>query len=281
MLSAADIISGPEVVKDWSYTSEKMAGDGWVLVGDAACFVDPLFSSGVHLAMMSGVMAAAYVHAAQQDRSIREPAARVYEDLYRTEYNHFRELARLFYASNRTMESYFWEARRVLGSKDDEESRRSFIRAVAGQPPRGYERAVLDRGDLPAGLRQSIHEVESARRTRGKGFDRASALDAVPVPAEGICLKRKPVFADGEFQWSIVLVSPQRPHGVPVSELVAALLSRIDGRHTTRQLINRLTEGVTSADQKRSASDAILHSLRILHADGAVETQDMSNSASS
>ena len=43
MLSAAKVISGPDVVKDWSYTSEKMAGNGWVLVGDAACFVDPLF----------------------------------------------------------------------------------------------------------------------------------------------------------------------------------------------------------------------------------------------
>ena len=158
-----------------------------------------------------------------------------------------------------------------MGQKDDEESRQSFIRAVAGQPPRGYERAVLDRGDLPAGLRQSILEVESARQARGKGFDQASALDAIPVPAEGICLKRKPIFADGEFQWSIVLISPQRPHGVPVSDLVAALLSRIDGSHTTRQLIDRLTEGVTSADHKRAASDAILHSLRILYTDGAVD----------
>ena len=278
MLSAAEIVSGPTVVKDWSYTSENMAGDGWVLVGDAACFVDPLFSSGVHLAMMSAVMAAAYVHAAQSDSTIREPAAKVYEELYRTEYSHFRELARLFYASNRTMESYFWEARRILGSGDDEESRRSFIRAVAGQPPRGYERAVLDRGDLPAGLRRSIHEVESARRTRGGAFDPASALDAVPVPADGVRLERRPVFVDGQFQWSIVLVSPQRPHGVPVSELVAALLSRIDGHHTTRQLIDRLTEGVASSDQRRAASNAILHSLRILFADGAVEIQAMSNS---
>ena len=176
------------------------------------------------------------------------------------------------------MESYFWEARRILGSGDDEESRQSFIRAVAGQPPRGYERAVLDRGDLPTGLRQSIHEVESTRRTRGGAFDPASALDAIPVPAEGICLKRRPVFADGEFQWSIVLVSPQRPQGVPVSDLVAALLSRIDGHHTTRQLIDRLTEGVASADHKRAASDAILDSLRILFIDGAVEIQTMSNS---
>ena len=271
MLSAAEIISGPEVVKDWSYTSQRMAGDGWVLVGDAACFIDPLFSSGVHLAMMSGVMAAAYVHAAQSDSTIREPAARVYEGLYRTEYSHFRELARLFYASNRTMESYFWEARRILASADDEESRLSFIRAVAGQSPRGYERAVLDRGDLPTGLRQSIHEVESTRRTRADGFDPASALDAVPVATEGVRLDRKPVFADGEFQWSIVLISPQRPNGVPISDLVAALLSRIDGRLTTRQLIARLTEGVTSPDHKQAASDAILHSLYVLHTEGAVE----------
>ena len=278
MLSIADIISGPDVVKDWSYTSQRMAGDGWVLVGDAACFVDPLFSSGVHLAMMSGVMAAAYIHAAHSDSAIREPAARVYEELYRTEYSHFRELARLFYASNRTMESYFWEARRILASGDDEESRQSFIRAVAGQPPRGYERAVLDKGDLPAGLRQSIHEVESARRTRGEGFDPASALDMVPVPADGVRLERKPTLAAGEFQWSIVLVSPQRPHGVPVSDLVAALLSRVDGRHTTRQLIDRLTEGVTSTTQKQAASDAILHSLRILHTDGAVEIHALPNS---
>ena len=62
---------------------------------------------------------------------------------------------------------------------------------------------------------------------------------------------------------------------------MAALVSHIDGSHTTRQLIDRLTEGVTSTTQKRAASDAILHSLRILYADGAVETQDMSNSASS
>ena len=178
MLSAAETVSGPVVVKDWSYTSDRMAGDGWVLVGDAACFVDPLFSSGVHLAMMSGVMAAAYVHAAQSDSTIRDPAARVYEELYRTEYSHFRELARLFYASNRTMESYFWEARRILGSGDDEESRRSFIRAVAGQPPRGYERAVSgqrrpSRRPATVDPRRGVRTTSKGRRVRsGVGYGR-------------------------------------------------------------------------------------------------------------
>ena len=155
MLSDARMISAPKVIKDWSYTSDRMIGDGWILVGDAACFIDPLFSSGVHLAMMSAVMAAAYIRAVSADPSMRQPAARLYQQLYRKEYGHFRELARLFYASNRTVESYFWEARRIIGD-DDRESRRSFIRAVAGQAPRGYERAVLDRGHLPPDLTDAI-----------------------------------------------------------------------------------------------------------------------------
>ena len=35
-----------------------MAGDGWVLVGDAFGFLDPLYSSGVLLALKSGELAA-------------------------------------------------------------------------------------------------------------------------------------------------------------------------------------------------------------------------------
>jgi flavin-dependent dehydrogenase len=33
------------------YTSSRAYGDGWVLVGDAAFFIDPCYSSGVHLAL--------------------------------------------------------------------------------------------------------------------------------------------------------------------------------------------------------------------------------------
>ena len=44
--------------KDYSYRSRCAAGDGWVLVGDAFGFLDPLYSSGVLLALKSGQMAA-------------------------------------------------------------------------------------------------------------------------------------------------------------------------------------------------------------------------------
>ncbi|MBI1900608.1 MAG: tryptophan 7-halogenase [Planctomycetia bacterium] len=45
-------------VKEYSYKSRQAAGDGWVVVGDAYGFLDPLYSSGVLLALKSGSMAA-------------------------------------------------------------------------------------------------------------------------------------------------------------------------------------------------------------------------------
>lgn len=44
--------------KEYSYQSKKVAGDGWALVGDAFGFLDPLYSSGVLLALKSGALAA-------------------------------------------------------------------------------------------------------------------------------------------------------------------------------------------------------------------------------
>ena len=50
--------TGYFATKDYSYRSRQVAGDGWVLVGDAFGFLDPLYSSGVLLALKSGELAA-------------------------------------------------------------------------------------------------------------------------------------------------------------------------------------------------------------------------------
>ena len=54
---------------NYSYGATRMAGPGWMLVGDAYAFVDPIFSSGVYLAMDGAREAAAVV-----DATLREPA---------------------------------------------------------------------------------------------------------------------------------------------------------------------------------------------------------------
>lgn len=47
-----------KATKDYTYRAGRAAGDGWVLVGDAFGFLDPLYSSGVLLALKSGELAA-------------------------------------------------------------------------------------------------------------------------------------------------------------------------------------------------------------------------------
>jgi flavin-dependent dehydrogenase len=57
-VSGAKRVTGYFATKDYSYRSKQVSGDGWVLVGDALTFLDPLYSSGVLLALRSGEMAA-------------------------------------------------------------------------------------------------------------------------------------------------------------------------------------------------------------------------------
>jgi flavin-dependent dehydrogenase len=60
-MHAARRVSEVRVTGNYSYACERMAGPGWVMVGDAWAFVDPVFSSGVYLGMHSGSKAAQMV----------------------------------------------------------------------------------------------------------------------------------------------------------------------------------------------------------------------------
>ena len=278
MLESGDLLEAPRVIRDWSYTSQRLVGDGYILVGDAACFIDPLFSSGVHLALSSAVLASAYVTSALRDPEMRDPAAEVYTQLYMQQYHQFREMAALFYASNRSSDSYFWEARRITQSADDVSPREAFIAAVAGQPPQGYERVVLEKGEAPPDFVEGVAAVESARARRDQEMarlidsawaNRSPMLDAVPTLANGVELARKPIVGDGQFEWGAVISSPSRPHGAPISMLVAALASRIDGTSTVRSLLDDLLQGVEE-QQRIQLLPGLLTALRVLYVDGMI-----------
>lgn len=61
-LKGAERTEGARVIRDFSYRARRIAGEGWVLVGDAFGFLDPVYSSGVMLALKSGELAADAVH---------------------------------------------------------------------------------------------------------------------------------------------------------------------------------------------------------------------------
>lgn len=68
-LEGAELVDEVRVTGNYSYDSTRMAGPGWILVGDAFAFLDPVFSSGVYLAMDSAERAVEVV-----DGALREPA---------------------------------------------------------------------------------------------------------------------------------------------------------------------------------------------------------------
>lgn len=266
MLEEAWLVSGPEIVRDWSYRCRQLHGPGYILVGDAGCFIDPLFSSGVHLALTSATLAAAAVASALSDPGMAEPVGQVYQQLYYKEYGHFRELARLFYSSNRTADSYFWEARRLLDDDPSLTPRQSFIQAVAGQPPRGYERAVLSHGLAPAAFSRSVTGVEAERQRRR---EQPLLPGAQPRLTDGVVLQRQPVLADDDFVWGYGLVTDSHPEGLPCSGLVARLLHGLDGHITVAQAIANLCHGLEHAAAQQ-VEQVALEALQILYVDGAI-----------
>lgn len=67
LMRAAERVWPVRVEKDFSYSASAYAGDRWILAGDAGSFLDPVFSTGVSIAMESGIEAAG-----ELDRALRE-----------------------------------------------------------------------------------------------------------------------------------------------------------------------------------------------------------------
>ncbi len=62
-LAGATRTSDVGSISDYSFTSTRYGGDGWVLAGDAATFLDPVFSTGVFLGMSAGLRVAKVIDA--------------------------------------------------------------------------------------------------------------------------------------------------------------------------------------------------------------------------
>jgi flavin-dependent dehydrogenase len=88
------------LTSEYSFHSRYCGSDGLLLVGDAFCFLDPVFSSGLMLALKSGVMAADAVHAALVARDFSPARFASYAASLRTGIENMRKLVYAFYDPN-------------------------------------------------------------------------------------------------------------------------------------------------------------------------------------
>src|SRR5881296_126629 len=85
------------VEKDFSYSASAYAGDRWILAGDAGFFLDPVFSTGVSVAMESGIEAAAELHRALTRNDFSASSFAAFSRRHRKRFKTFRRFVVVFY----------------------------------------------------------------------------------------------------------------------------------------------------------------------------------------
>lgn len=106
-------VSDVQVEEDYSYTADSFGGPGYFMTGDAACFLDPMLSSGVHLATYSALLASASIASILRGEVNEEQATNFYDKSFRQAYLRFLVFISAFYDQNRGKETYFWDAQKL------------------------------------------------------------------------------------------------------------------------------------------------------------------------
>jgi flavin-dependent dehydrogenase len=96
-LEKAEQLWDVRVMRDFSYVSSRIGGDGWVLAGDAFGFLDPIYSTGVFLALKSGELAADAVLAAFEHDDFTAARLGSHGERYLAAMEALRGLVHVFY----------------------------------------------------------------------------------------------------------------------------------------------------------------------------------------
>lgn len=120
LLENAKLVSDVKSATDWSYSAPTYASPYIRIVGDAGCFIDPLFSSGVHLAFTGALSAAASICAAIKGDCTEDTAVGWHSEKIREAYTRFLLVVTSAYAQITGQE------RPVLNECDEENFDRAF-----------------------------------------------------------------------------------------------------------------------------------------------------------
>lgn len=107
------------ITSEYTFRSEFSSADGLVLVGDAYGFLDPVFSSGLMLALKSGVAAADAAHDALLAGDFRAERFAGYSDVMREGIENMRKLVYAFYDPNVSFKTVTDQSAELAGDLTD------------------------------------------------------------------------------------------------------------------------------------------------------------------
>jgi flavin-dependent dehydrogenase len=122
LVKPGKLVTNMKTEQDYSYIADKLTGPGYFLVGDAACFIDPLLSTGVHLAMHSAMLCAASIGSIQRGEVSEQQAMTFFERSYSQTYLRLMAIVAGMYQQYDGKETYFWQAQQLTNHDYDDSS---------------------------------------------------------------------------------------------------------------------------------------------------------------
>jgi flavin-dependent dehydrogenase len=113
-LAGAERLRPVGALADFSYRIDQLAGDGWLFVGDAGGFLDPLFSTGAHLAIKGADLAAEAIDQALAGGDTSRAAFARYEAAVRYAVDLFLGFVQAFYGDGKLREVIFEQNQRAV-----------------------------------------------------------------------------------------------------------------------------------------------------------------------
>jgi flavin-dependent dehydrogenase len=134
LVKPGKLISKIATEQDYSYMADSLTGPGYFLIGDAANFIDPLLSTGVHLATHSSLLCAASIASILRSEVTEQQAMMFFDQSYRLAYLRLMVIVSGLYAQYNGKDAYFWQAQ-VLTHHDYNDSHaidEAFLFVVSG-----------------------------------------------------------------------------------------------------------------------------------------------------
>lgn len=102
IMDEAEATRKQQVVSNYSYGSDSKIGERWIMVGDAATFLDPVFSSGVHLSLTTAKLASEVILEAFKENSNLNSTSsgKDYESTIKLGVDRFQSLLLIFYRTD-------------------------------------------------------------------------------------------------------------------------------------------------------------------------------------
>jgi flavin-dependent dehydrogenase len=166
--------------QDYSYVADRFCGPGYMMVGDAACFLDPLLSTGVHLAQYSAMLAAASIISVTKKEVTEGEGWAFFEYVYRRAYTRMLVLVSRMYERYQGADDYFWNAQKLVHEKSRRvEPVRDFTAIIAGMTD--IDEAVkVDTRVMNEALITEAADMQDAG-LEGKAKNDVTALDMNPL----------------------------------------------------------------------------------------------------